>query len=331
MIRYFSTGYFSRYIAILVLACTLWVPMLFYPNSDKVIDSLGYDFIELIFSHNPYLLAIIAFLVTLISGFLLNYFSIESGISGKVSTLVFAIYILLSASQSDIIVSAPIIWVNILMIFVWSNINRIPNSPRGLALIFNAAFLVGLVSLFFFQFVFFALLIFSAIIVHRVVSIRSLLVTITGVLAPYFFLLVWLFFINDMETFYAYFQNVFVPDISVLMPDTILNIVVFFVVSAITVLSVFGLVGKLGESNINLRRNLLLTVIYLVLGLLIIILFRSGTEFYFVLSVPATVIISNWLSALNNVKWYNYSLTLLLLLMIVNNYYSLVLNILGEL
>ena len=173
----------------------------------------------MLFSNNQYILSGITFLIALFTGFLLNGYSIENGISGKVSTLVLAIYILLSASQADIIVSSPIFWVNLLMIFVWSNLNNIPNSNRGLALIFNAAFLVGLVSLFYFQFIFFVLLIFTAIIVHRVVSIRGLLVTVTGVVAPYFFLLVWLFFIDDMTTFYSYFSNALKFEPEILLPE----------------------------------------------------------------------------------------------------------------
>lgn len=293
-------------------------------------DSFGYGFIKLLFSNNQYVLSVTTFLIALFSGLLLNGYSIENGISGKVSTLVLAIYILLSASQTDIIVSSPIFWVNLLMIFVWSNLNNIPNSTRGLALIFNAAFLVGLVSLFYFQFIFFTLLIFITIIVHRVVSVRGLLVTITGVVAPYFFLLVWLFFINDMDMFYSYFPNAMKLDLNIILPDTIFHLVVFIIISAITILSFFGIIGKLGEKNINLRRNLLLSLIYLVLGMIIIILFRSGAEFYFLLSVPASIIISNWLSSIKNVKWYNYSLVFLLLLMFVNNYYNLILNYLGE-
>ena len=322
MIRYFNTGYISRYLIIIFLAVILWIPAIIFPVIYSGIVSFGYNIIVNLFNNNHIFLTTFSLILTLFTAVLLNYFSIESGIIGKVSTLVMAVFIILSASQTGSFFNNPIIWVNIIMVFVWVNLMRLPDSDKKITVIFNASFLIGLASLFYSQLIFMFLLVVVAIFIHQVVSMRHLLVTIVGVITPYFFLLT-LFFYTDtlLEESYNLF-NALQISIQFPFPITILNLVVFFILAALIVLSSIGLMGRLNEKNINTRRNLLITVAYLILGFLIIFLFKSTTNFYLVLTVPSAILVSYWLSTVQNTIWYNRSLYLILLLVVINQYYS---------
>lgn len=323
MIRYFNTGYISRYLIIIFIAILLWIPIILFPVTYSGIVSFGYNIIVDIINGNYTVLSLFSLLLTLLTAFLLNLYSIESGITGKVSTLVMVVYIILSASQTGSFFNNPVIWVNFIMVFVWINLMRLPDSERKITVIFNASFLIGIASLFYSQLIFMFLLVMVAIFIHQVVSLRHLLVTLVGVITPYFFLLT-LFYYTDtlLEESYNLF-NALQISIQFPFPVTILNLVIFFILTTLIILSAIGLLGRLNEKNINTRRNLLITVAYLVIGFSIIFLFKSTTYFYLVLAVPSAILVSYWLSSVQNTLWYNRFLYLILFLLFLNQYYDL--------
>ncbi len=324
MIRYFNTGYFSRYLLIFFLAIVLWMPGFIYPQAYSGIISFGYDMLYYMSGSNVFIITVISFFITLLTAILLNLFSIESSISGKVSTLVMVLFVILSISLTGSYQNNPVIWINIIMSFVWINLMRLPNSQKKIAVVFNASFLIGIASLFYSQMIFMFILVMAAVFIHQVVNIRHLLVTIVGVITPYFFLLTWFYYTDRLlEESYDLFNGLQLH-IMLPFPESILNLIVFFIIAALVVLSAIGLLGKLGEKNINTRRNLLITFTYFVIGLLIMFIFKSTLDFYLILSVPSAIMVSYWLSNVTITKWYNYTLVATLILIFVNQYYFLV-------
>lgn len=323
MIKYFTTGYISRYVLIVIIAFIIWIPSFLLPDNYTGVTSYAYNIILNLFGANTLVITIICFLLTIITGFFLNLNAINNGLVGKVSTLPFVLFVFVSSLVIGEYHNNPIIWINFIMIFVWANMMQLPNTKNSIPIVFNASFLVGVASLFFSQLVFLFVLIWMAIFIHRIVSWRNLMVTLIGVTLPYLFLLSWFYFSELLlEESYDLFNSLKF-DFSLIYPVDPVSITTLIVVVVLTLISIFGVLGGLNENSINLRRNLLITVIYFVLGLIIIIVFSSSRNNLLLLTIPGVLIMSHWFSKLKNPKWYNVTMVFISILIIINQYIPL--------
>ena len=120
MIRFFSTGYLSRYLLLILLGLIIWTPSLLFPTSYNGISSFAFDKISYITTQNIYIQTSISFVLTLVTAFILNQLAVNSGFNGKVSTLVALLYLLLSSALLGEFHNNPVIWINFILVFVQS-------------------------------------------------------------------------------------------------------------------------------------------------------------------------------------------------------------------
>lgn len=326
MIKYFSRGYISRYIIVIITSIVIWIPSFLLPESYTGVNSYAYSVLSDLIGGNSLVITIISFFLTVFTGLFLNSKAIDTGFVSKVSTLPFVLFILVSSSLIGEFHNNPIVWINFILIFVWANMIQLPESKNSIPLVFNASFFVGVASLFFSQLIFLFVLIWMAIFMHRIVSWRNLLITLIGVALPYMFLMSWYFFSGTLlEDSNVLFDSMRF-DFSLIYPRDPLSITTLVIVVVLTLFSVTGILGVLNENSINLRRNLLITVVYLSLGLLVIIIFSSSLDNLLLLAIPAALIMSYWFSKTKTLKWYNISLMILSILIIINQYIPLIIH-----
>jgi len=324
MIRYFNTGYVSRYVLVMIIAILIWIPSFIIPENYTGVTSYAYNIILEVFGSNNFAITIASFFLTLITALFLNLYAINSGFVGKVSTLTFALFIIFSSTLTGEYHNNPSIWINFILVFVWINLMQLPYKLNTIPIILNASFLVGIASLFYSQLVFLFVLIWMAIFIHRIVTWRNLLVTLIGVTLPYFFLLTWFYFTEQLlEESYVLFNSL-KYDFIFLYPHELLNISILTMVVPLVVISIFGVMGRLNENSINRRRNLLITIVYFFIIFLILIIFSKSLNNMLLLIIPAILLISYWISNQKQTKWYNITLSLLLIMIIVNQYLPLV-------
>jgi len=309
---------------LVLLVLVIWLPSLLYPNSYSGISSYAFDQFSILTNQNIYIQTIIAFILTLLTALVINKIAVENGFSTKVSTLVAFLYILLTSSIQGEAHNNPVIWVNFILIFVLLNLLRLPYAINKITVIFNASFLVGIASLFYPQLVFLILFIWSSIIIHKVVTWRNFVVSFIGIFLPYIYLLTWFFFMDYMlESSYVLFSSLHI-DISPVFLTSPSEIVISIVFVSLIVLSVFGIANKLNEKNINLRRNLTITIIYIITAFLILILFSKSLISSLLMSIPSALLIGHWLGAIKKERWYNIALSFILFLIILNQYLFLI-------
>ncbi|MFK5857439.1 MAG: hypothetical protein QM503_15020, partial [Bacteroidota bacterium] len=149
---------------------------------------------------------------------------------------------------------------------------------------------------------------------------------IIGILLPYVFLLTWFFFIDHMlENSFVLFDSLQIDLVPIFLTNAI-DIVVSVILLALVIISAFGISGRLYEKNINLRRNLIITLFYLVSAFLILLFFSKSLISTLLLAIPSTLILGYWLSNLKKERWYNISLILVTFLIILNQYLDLILD-----
>lgn len=327
MIKYFSTGYLSRYILLFFLLLIIWIPSLLVPSGYTGISSYLFDVINIFTSQNLFIQTGFAAILTIFTALLINKIAVENGFTSKVSTLTSFLYIILASAIIGETHNNPVIWINFIMVFVLSNIFKLPYAKTVAPVIFNASFLLGVASLFYSQLYFIILFIWASIIIHRVLTWRNITISLIGISLPYVYLLTWFFF-NDqlLEDSYVLFNSLQI-DFSLIFLSDPINIIVSTVLFVILMISAFGIAGSLNEKNINLRKNLTITFFYLLSAFLIVLVFSKSLISPLLLSIPSSLIISYWLSNLKNTRWFDIALLIITILIILNEYLVLFFNI----
>jgi uncharacterized protein DUF6427 len=323
MIKYFNSGYISRYIIVFLMGLVLWLPFFIFPinyfdEQNTVNNQVIYLF------GNPYILSGISFIFMIITSIFLNRFAIDNGFIGKISTLVLAFSVIFSILLVGEIHSIKFIGINFILIFVWANLMQLPYAKNVIPVIFNASFLIGIASFFYPQLILLFILVWISIIVHRVLSWRGILITLIGIVLPYAFLFVWYFSQGVFPEKYISLLSSFNLDINLTFPDFHIGIIVLVIFLIILVISAFGTAGKLNERSINLRRNLIITLYQLAIAFCILILSENSIETIFLLVIPGSIITAHWFSNVRKTKWYNILFVSLVILVFLNNYLTLV-------
>lgn len=327
MIRFFSNGYLSRYIMLIIIGLIFWIPSIVYPTFYTGVSSFAYNQILFLTAQNLYLQTFTSFIITLVTAFLLNKCAIDNGLSGKISTLIALIYVLLTSSLVGEFHNNPVIWINFLLVFVLSNLMRLPHVSNTIPVIFNAAFLIGVASLFYSQLVFLVLIIWVSVIIHRIVTWRNLVVTIIGIVLPYFLLLILFFAMNILlEESYVLFNSLQIDTKIVFMTDPV-EIAISVILLTIIIISVIGVANRIPGKNINLRRNLIITFFYLAIVFLILLVSSKSLVSTILLSIPSALLIGHWLSSVKRTRWYDIALSLVMILIIFNQYLYLLFSL----
>ncbi len=330
MIKFFSTGYLSRYLLVILFGLIVWTPSIVFPTLYTGISSFAYNQILFLTAQNIYIQTFASLIVTLVTAFMLNKCAIDNGLSGKISTLVLFIYIMLTSSLAEEYHNNPVIWINLILVFVLCNLMRLPYVTNAIPVIFNAAFLIGVASLFYSQLLFLAILIWASIFIHRIVTWRNLIVTIVGIMLPYFLLLT-LFFAMDklLEESYVLFDSLHIDTKFVFIVDPV-EIVTSVILLLITFVSALGVANRIPEKNINLRRNLIITYFYIGTVLLILIVFTKSLVSTLLFCIPVALLIAHWLGGIKRALWYNVALTVTLILIIFNQYLYLIFSLYSD-
>ena len=170
--------------------------------------------------------------------------------------------------------------------------------------------------------IFLVLLVWLTIFVHRVMNLRFLVVSLVGIATPFFFIMVWFFFTGNLHEQLFNLISYFKISTEIPIFDNVLNITSIAIITILTLMSVFGVLAMLSEQNINTRRNLLIVVLFFVINTAILVVFNTNIEFLLTLLIPIVLLITYWLNQVRRPKVYNIILTILLLLILVNQYYT---------
>lgn len=321
MLSFFQKATLTQYLLGFLFIAICWIPTFFLVPVEKVAEEvLQYDSILKAGFSNVYALNALALVITLISALILNHLTTEFGLTGKLMTMGVFFFGILSISISSFTVMNPYIFINFFLFFFIRNLFRLPDVENPIPLLFNASLMLSIASFYFFNIIFLFIVIWIALMMHRTNSWRNYVSSIIGLILPYLFILTWYFWSDQLQDYMliftkkSYFEfkslsSLRIPDLIILLPIT------FFLIIAI-----LKTYTSLGEKNISLRRNLIISIYYLIVSVIIFVLFAPELNAALIIIVPASLIMANAYSDLRNYKWYNISFSILLVLIIVNQY-----------
>ena len=322
MLRYFNSAYFSRTVVLVFLAALIWLPSFLLPS--KMAVSLHpaplYQFFLFITGNNVYLHLSIAFVLSIVSALLLNQIATEYGFTEKISQLGTFVYILFSGALLSYTTMSTFILTNLLMLFFLQSLLKIAEAKEPLPLAFNASFILGMSALFYLPSLVFILLIWISLIVFRVGQWRNYMVSLIGLLLPLVFAFTWYFWNDQLTEAYSLFNSTFrfhmpyATDYSVTDWGIVVLLLVFILVSVIKTSN------SLMEMNINVRQILLVSMYYLAIVFVLVLFFSMNASVSLLVVVPASLITASTLTLAKKTKWYEWTLKLVLIFILFNQY-----------
>lgn len=296
------------------------MPQLIFQDDNLSSESSSLVNIALFSFNNMVVLRVMNMILILFSAFIVNRLAVMHNFVGKISTLIMLLYVLfMSVFQSQMQVNNMIVS-NFAVAIAFVSLFDIPNKSNSIPAVLNASFIIGVASLFYSPLLFLVIFVWNAVFIHRVVSWRTLLIPIIGVLLPYLFLFSWYFYSG---VFYLRF-DVLLQSLSwklvLIFPESIIELGIVFVMLILLGISVFGVAGHLSDKNINLRRNLLLIINYFFILVAIIVLYADSITYTLLMALPASLICGSWFIGVKNDKWYNRGLVIVIVLIVVNSF-----------
>ena len=221
MLKFFSAGHLSRYVAIFLLLGFFWIPAFIVPQSYYTESENLFTSISGLFDVNIHFSVALAFILIIFSALLINQLTTEFEFSSRYSNLGLFYFVILSSALPAFFTFNPIILANIFILFLLKGLFKLPTNELTIPLVFNSGLLVGFASLFFPPLVLLLLFIWIAIFMHRLSSWRNLVASVIGMLMPYLFIFTWYLWagsvlenINFLVEKYFFIPQFSLPDFS---------------------------------------------------------------------------------------------------------------------
>ena len=324
MISYFNSGYPVRYLIVFIIACIIWLPSLISPHfifeQNSVIGffDLNNEFMR---SNSKYFIWI-SFIFTVLSAVAINQILKEYDLVNINNTTGLILFVLF-ASVIPLFTSVNFyVLLNLILILFIQGVLKLSLIENPVSVVFNSSFFLGIASLFFSPLIFLIIIIWIALIMNMHTDIRNFIISIIGLLLPYLFVFTW-FFWNDtlienwnqiivqLSNYHLNIQN---------WKLNVFDLVMLLFPLMLIIFSILKIINKLGEKSNYTRRNTLVILYFLGLLTIIIILFSGSSLALLLLAIPATIIVSIALNAVERFKRLNIFFTIFIFLIILYHY-----------
>jgi hypothetical protein len=322
MLRFFQSAYLSRYIMVIAMALVFWLPTF-------LLLPVQYDYQAILIvlpeanGQLTYLFHAVSLLLLLFTGLMTNQIGSDAGFTARISTLALFIYILFGTALTSFTGYSIFFLTGLLFAFFLRLLYYIPETEKTIILSFNVAMIPGLAALFFPPALYLILLLWIALVIHRSAHWKSLVASLMGLISPLFFVFLWSFWYDRTEVVLSALKTLFTIDPTYLITLHIMDYVILFLVVLLTLAATLRASATLIEKNINLRRNMILTLYFLLIITLIAILFGAVEKSLMMISLPAALLVAQTVQDIKRVKPYNFAFSILLILVLVDHYLKL--------
>lgn len=307
-----------------VYGFVLKLPMFIYPTvpQPRKLDGILYrellTWLEPAGKPFPILYSFIAFIFLYIQAISINKLLNNHRLLPKPNYFAGMSYLLITSLFDEWnVLSAPLI-INLLLIWVLSRLCNLYNNPDAKAMLYNTGLVTGLASLFYFPSIAFFLLIIVGIIITRPFKLPEWIISVLGILTPYYFLGAWFFLTNRWEKYKF-------PGMTVTLPrfneTTWSYTAIMFVLFTIVVGIVF-VQNNMLRLIVQSRKSWSLIYLYLAVAVLVPFLNADHSFDYWILTAVPVATFAAAAFLFPERKWFSLSIHwILVFLSIVTGYF----------
>lgn len=266
MIKLFGKNMALQVLLILVALALFWGPALAAPQPMPEGDAILYHLLRHALAPMPLLAAIIAMLLVLAEGVLLNLVLANAALVPQTSLLPTLLYVVAASATASTL--TPILLVNAILIACLYRL-MLHGTPLTIptSRICSVTALIGLASMISLPAAAFLLTYLLIVINYRLYGWRDWAAMLLGLAAPYILLVIVLLFTGDLDQWWRHTAER-VGEFGVFMGQTnTLKLVADFVLIAIMLLALFAMLGQLNEKTVIIQKNALTVILFVVGGI----------------------------------------------------------------
>lgn len=323
-VKLFNSSYLIQLNLFFIIAILLWLDVFISPlpmvgtNGVTPFYTIAYNTLHF----SPLISEIIIFILLCIESLLLNRILIKHKIINKINFLPAYVFFLFSCTDSSLLGLNPIIFSNFFLIIAFSEIFNFNESKNPYQNILTAGILTSIASLFYFPAILFLLVIILSLITYRVSDWNEFVISILGLIAPYFFLFTFYFLTdklnNSLNNYNQYFNNIKFAEINFNVHEIISKTFI----SILLIPSALKLISNINSNVISLRKKY--AIILFSIPLIGFCLFLTDELFLYnhlFLLLPISIVISHFLFNLKRKIWFQIIFILLFIIIISGKFY----------
>lgn len=321
LIRIFKKNYIIQFVVFLMLGFALWISAFISPPAmvqESEVMPL-YNFI-LLFLSNQLILIILSFFLLMFQAIYLNQVLIRHSLIPRNTFIGALVYIVLMSYSNQLLHFYPFIIASFFVIAIMDIMLKIDENEEGSNFIFKAGFLTGLASLFYFPSIILLIFIWSGLLAHRIPHWRHWILPIVGIFTPYLFLFTIYFWydtsIENLNYYLSYFSEI---KLFISTPDNIVKIISALLIFLI-ILSILRVMRRLSGKRIMIRKKITIIFFLFLSSILVLFLDNDLALNTCIIYIPSAIFISIYFSALKKLFLTDLIFTLLVILIIYNNY-----------
>jgi len=310
---------------IILLALTFWISVFIGDAGGIYIDPSPLPFYKLVMDFFilidlAILNKIIAFALIVLQAFLVSAVNNHFNLLGYRSYMPAFFFILITANVSEYLQIHPILFANTLFLVAWIKIKRAKGKQNALDNYFDASLLIGLASLFYFNFIYLIIILLINILISRPGNLKEFGMAVFGSILVWYLLFAF-YYITGTATNNIEGLMRFEPEIYDFMSLPLITKIADGYLLLLIVISSFSLFRYYNSLNINIRNNLKLSFYLFVLGLLLIIFTNSSYEMVYLIAVPVSLFLSLFFINLKSKLFADILLLIAILITFANLYF----------
>lgn len=269
-VKTFKNNYFLQLVLLTIIPILLWIPA-FISSPEPIatnFDTPIYKVIHNALSSYKTLSTILAFLLVIIQGLLINNIFSSNQLSTSTTFFPAFIYILLLSSNYSLMTISPLLILNTFIIIAIYFLFRSFDKAEGLDEIYTTNLFISLAFLTFTPSIIFLIWIWFSLLNYRFYKWRYWIISLLGFLTPIIFFIVY-YFITD--TLYVrsstFFNNIhFIPNFFVTLKP--IDFVFYIAIGLLGLVSLLNMLSSKGDNNINYRKKTNVIVILFLVSIL---------------------------------------------------------------
>jgi len=258
-------------------------PVAFHvPLSSNYLSQLFYDVLNFFIGDRTWIYHVIAMMIVFLQALYFNHLINYYRILQKPSYLPAMSYLLISSLLVEFTLLTPAVLANTFLLFALSKVLSSYKKEKALAIIFDAALLISIASLFFFPYIVFFLFIIASLVVLRPFNLREYIFAVLGLLVPYYFIGVYFFWYGKLPGFWHTIQ---ISQLSfpVAEMEHGSRVIIIAVTMLIVILwSVFFIQSNILKMVVQVRSYMMVFILLLLIGSLSMLVQFNGEFFHFI-------------------------------------------------
>lgn len=326
IIRFFRQNHpASLFVLLPVIAVLLWIPA--FISKDYVNTRNSMPLMELIskpFAEITWVLSIVGLIFNISSALVFNFIIEKLDVLERKSNLPALLFVVLASSFLTFLKFHPLQPATFFLLLSLNRIFDAYRSSSALSNAFDAAFFLGIAILFYFPFVWFILFLWTCLLIVRPFVWREFALSALGALLP-ILLSVSYYYFTDQLTYFWFDKIVFaLSERTFPLPSESWTWLAVFIAGCFILLfSVSSLLKRLNNSLIRAKSTIQTFLVYAVFSMLIV--FVNGTQqsyIFFLFVLPIALVWSNYFVSLKKQWLAELLLSIYLVFVIANQYFS---------